>query len=185
MRRQKNAFTLIELIVVLIILGVLAGLALPAYFSWVQRADAAKALATINGIKSQLVPCLRSRVGDPNIGCTCIGNVYPHEISDMAATYGACDPNSPQAIINYATQAGFQNSKFVFWMVNRGSRGFDSAGYVNFINADPQAWTITAYYYPDGNVHVWPGSAGLYITGPGNDTGGGQCYSYGGFAGIC
>lgn len=55
---KKEAFTLIEIIVVLIILGVLAAIAVPNLFSNIYKAKSAEALITQGMINKQLTVCL-------------------------------------------------------------------------------------------------------------------------------
>jgi prepilin-type N-terminal cleavage/methylation domain-containing protein len=76
--RQQKAFTLIEIIVVLIILGILASLALSSYFSWIKKSQAAEGFATINSLKAQLVPCLRVHQGNEGV---CIPNASVYDAS--------------------------------------------------------------------------------------------------------
>ena len=50
--RQAKGFTLLELLMVVIIVGVLASLALPQYSGFIEKARAAEATATIGAIKN-------------------------------------------------------------------------------------------------------------------------------------
>lgn len=58
MRRKKlgsKGFTLMEVLIVLVILGVLAGLAIPAYQSNVNRSRSAEAMATLAATRQSLI----------------------------------------------------------------------------------------------------------------------------------
>ena len=57
---KKKGFTLIEIIVVLIILGVLAQIAIPSYFSWVERSKAYEAMAALKTFQNQVEACLQA-----------------------------------------------------------------------------------------------------------------------------
>ena len=56
--KKKKAFTLLELIIVIIIIGVLVKLALPKMFTLVERARAAEAVATFATLRSAIDRCI-------------------------------------------------------------------------------------------------------------------------------
>lgn len=57
---NRQGFTLIEIVVVLIILGVLAMLSIKSYFSWIQRADLAEGLSLAKSINDQMTICVQA-----------------------------------------------------------------------------------------------------------------------------
>ncbi len=52
--RKKSGFTLIELMIAIIIIGVLVAIAIPGYLDMQERAKASKALATLDNIRTAL-----------------------------------------------------------------------------------------------------------------------------------
>lgn len=52
--RRREGFTLIEIAVVVIILGFLTAIAIPSYFSWVERSRAYSAILTLKNVRDQL-----------------------------------------------------------------------------------------------------------------------------------
>ena len=65
--KKQGGFTLIEIIVVLIILGVLAAIALPSLFSNIAKSKGAEALASLSGYRSQIEGCVQGHPGSENL----------------------------------------------------------------------------------------------------------------------
>ena len=56
-KKQQSGFTLIELMIVIAIIGILAGVALPAYSDYTSRAKASGAVSEIASIKTAISLC--------------------------------------------------------------------------------------------------------------------------------
>ena len=72
-KKNKSGFTLLEIIIVIIIVGVLASLALPRFFSTVEFSRSQEALSTIAAIRGALERCYLSKGG--NYTACALGNL--------------------------------------------------------------------------------------------------------------
>ena len=66
---RKSGFTLLEIIIVIIIVGVLASLALPRFFSTVEFSRSTEALASMSSLRQSVERCYLSQ-GGTYAGCT-------------------------------------------------------------------------------------------------------------------
>lgn len=92
-KKNKSGFTLLEIIIVIIIIGVLASLALPRLFSTVEFSRSTEALAAIASVRSSMERCY---LGDPDYrNCDTFTDI---DIEDPG--------NSPGAHFTYSISAG-------------------------------------------------------------------------------
>ena len=91
-RNNKSGFTLLEIIIVIIIVGVLASLALPRLFSTVEFSRSTEALNAIGMIRKSMERCFLTN--DTNANCVVFANL---DIEDPSASAG----NTSGSIFNY------------------------------------------------------------------------------------
>ena len=88
-RNNKSGFTLLEIIIVIIIVGVLASLALPKFFSTVEFSKSTEALNNISAVRDSMERCYLSTVSYTS--CT-----------DLTKLDVANPTNTPGARFSYA-----------------------------------------------------------------------------------
>ena len=72
--RNKSGFTLLEIIIVIIIVGVLASVALPRLFSTIEFSRSAEAINTLGVIRSSVLRCGLMRSNDIST-CNVFANI--------------------------------------------------------------------------------------------------------------
>jgi len=98
LKSNRSGFTLLEIIIVLIIVGVLSSLALPRFFSTIEFSRSTEALSSLGVVRKSIERCSLSRAGlftncdnfanidiaDP---ATADGNHFTYVISTVAGLY--------------------------------------------------------------------------------------------------
>ena len=100
LKRRGSGFTLLELIIVIIIVGVLTSLALPRLFSVIEGSRAAEALSNIATIRASLERCRLLNNGKFGVGNCTMGQFFGMNLLDIE------DPSTaPNAHFEYNAAA--------------------------------------------------------------------------------
>ena len=83
LKNKKSGFTLLEIIIVIIIVGVLASLALPRFFSTVEFSKSTEALNAIGVLRGSIERCYVASAGT-YVGCA----LASLDVEDPSATPG-------------------------------------------------------------------------------------------------
>ena len=113
--KNKSGFTLLEIIIVIIIVGVLASLALPRFFATVEFSRSTEALASITAVRQSMERCYLQRSGTYGT-CSSFANL---DLEDPA--------NSPNSHFTYAI-SGMNASAYTVTATRNTRDGGTTAG---------------------------------------------------------
>jgi type IV pilus assembly protein PilA len=118
---SEAGFTLIELLVVMLILGILAAIALPAFFNQKEKAGDAKAKETAHSLQVAMETC-----GTDNNGVYSTTNCLQANLNEIEATIpAASEPEesiqitvTPKGSEGYELEVENTLSSNIFWIKN-------------------------------------------------------------------
>ncbi len=120
LKRNQSGFTLLEIIIVIIIVGVLASLALPRLFSTVEFSRSAEALSAIATIRSSMERCYLANNG----------------------TYSNCG-NGAWTQLDIVNPASSPNAHFNYGITANGTIGYTILATRNTVDGGASTSTIT------------------------------------------
>jgi prepilin-type N-terminal cleavage/methylation domain-containing protein len=127
LRGSEAGFTLIEMLIVVLIVGVLAGIAAPVYFGYVKDAKTAGAKALAGSVFTALQACAQSNVPT---GCTVAQTYGSVGAPAGKSTDGLWDFGTPSSASTYkVSAAGVVTVTGAPYIEIDGIAGTDVAGY--------------------------------------------------------
>lgn len=118
---KQNGMTLIELMIVLVIAGILASIALPMYRDYVIRGKLTDAQATLSGTRTKLEQYYQDN------------RTYPASCGGTAANIPTFNLPSASQYFAYTCSAG-DTAGQTFVLTATGASGGDTAGFIYTIN---------------------------------------------------
>ena len=119
MKKSKYAFTMIEMIFVIVVLGILSAVAIPKFAATRTDAQISKARADISSIRSSIITERQSRLikGDSN---------YINSLSSSAATLFDGNGTAGSELLMYGITAGTSNGH---WSTSDSAIPYDNYTY--------------------------------------------------------
>ena len=131
-RNKKSGFTLIEIIVVLIIVGILASIALPSLFKNVARSRAAEALAGLSTYKSQTEGCVQAHYGTAGTSCLWTALGLTSASGNFLYTFTTVPTNNTFTYGIQATNSSYSSDTITLTRGSASTNGYTCTGAGNY-----------------------------------------------------
>lgn len=139
--RMKKAFTLVEILIVVVILGILAAIVVPQFTNATEDAQQGNLRAQLKSLQNQ-IELFKARTNSyPTLAQLWDGLIDPNGDGDLSDGYIKSAPKNP------AAPAGFQTT------VVAGVAGAANAGW----HYDAGTGTLGACYYDEATDTITPG----------------------------
>ena len=130
--RRKSGFTLIEIVVVLIIVGILAAIGLPEIFSNVSSSRGAEGMAALSTYKSQTEGCLLAHYGTATTACTWANLNLAVSSGNFSYTFTTAPSNSTYVYAIKATNNTYTSDTITLSRNGVFTSGYTCTGAANY-----------------------------------------------------
>ena len=129
---NKHGFTLIEIIVVLIIVGILASIVLPSLFANVARSRSAEGMAGLSSYKSQTEGCVQAHYGTAATACAWANLNLAVSSGNFSYTFATAPSNSSYVYAIKATNNTYTSDTITLSRSSISTAGYTCAGATNY-----------------------------------------------------
>ena len=129
---NKHGFTLIEIIVVLIIVGILASIALPSLFANVARSRSAEGMAGLSTYKSQTEACVQAHYGTAATSCAWANLNLATSSGNFLYTFATAPSNSSYIYAIKATNSTYTSDTITLTRGGVSTNGYTCTGATNY-----------------------------------------------------
>jgi len=137
---SKKAFTMVELVFVIVVIGILAAIAVPKFAATRDDATITKAMATIGSVRSALATERQKRILRGNFD-----KIYELSSTNTAGTdiFDGFDKNVSEPVLEYPLRSCTSGAKGCWSIATFGSTGTDAVYNYNMPTSGIVAFTLS------------------------------------------